>query len=88
MLGVNNIGKSILISNGIYTEEDLIKLIKFNKDLLITKFRNDEGSVPSIFRIDLMNKTRTLIEEALKNGIKDPEVFNTARVLGFERLAF
>ena len=85
---MNNIGKSILISDGIYTEEDLIKLIKFNKDLLITKFRNDEGSAPSIFRIDLMNKTRMLIEEALKNGIKDPEVFNTARILGFEKLVF
>lgn len=85
---MNNIKKSVLISNGIYTEEDLIKMIKYNRSLLITSFRNDEGSVPSIFRIDLINKTRMLIEEALKNGIKDPEVFNTARVLGFEKLAF
>ena len=83
---MKNEGKSILIANGIYTPEDLIKMIKFNRDLLITRFRNDEGSVPSIFRIDLINRTRTLIEEALKNGIRDPEIFKTARVLGFEKI--
>ena len=87
MLGVKYIKGSVLISNGICREEDLIKLIKFNRCLLITNFRNDEGSMPSIFRIDLLNKTRMLVEEAFKNGIKDPEIFRTARVLGFENIS-
>ena len=78
--------KSILSSKEMHTPEDLIKMIKFNKSLLITSFRNDEGSAPSMFRIDLLNKTRILVEEAIKDGIKDPEVFRTAKILGFENI--
>jgi len=88
MLGVKDIGRYLIISDGIYTPEDLIKLIKFNRTLLLSSFRNDEAAVPTIFRIDLLKKTRMLVEEALKNGIKHPEVDKTARLLGLENLAY
>ena len=85
---MKDIDRYLVISDGIYTPEDLIKLIKFNRDLLLSSFRNDEGAVPTIFRIDLLKKTRMLVEEALKNGIKHPEVDKTARLLGLENLAY
>ena len=85
---MNQISKSILISNGIYSEKDLIKLIKFNRYLLTTRFRNDDDTMSAMFRVDLLKRTRILLEEAVKNGIKDPEISKTARLLGFNDIAY
>jgi len=70
------------------TPEDLVNEIKLNGNLLMTNFRNDEGSASSLFRINLLQKTKVLIEEAIKDGIEDPEVFRTAKILGYEKMVF
>ncbi len=86
-MGVRQIGKSLIIANGIYTQKQLIQLIKHCRNLLITSYRNDEGSLPLAFRSDLLKETRMLVKIAFDNGIKHPEVLKTARVLGFEEFA-